>query len=198
MMAPNCNETEASPPHRVVTAPAPSSENPQTGEARLPRQAVEHRLALVAAVDAHMTIGFEGHMPWHFPEDLRYFKELTLGHDVIMGRVTFEAIGNPLPGRRNMVVSRNAAWRHTGCEVFDSLTSAIDASKDTLPCIIGGASLYAESISLATDLYLTHIDATFAGDRFFPELGPNWQLVSERKGVSGPLRFCHYQRSRAT
>ncbi len=156
--------------------------------------ATARRLALVAAVDANMTIGLEGHMPWHFPEDLRYFKQLTLGHDVIMGRVTFEAIGRPLPGRRNMVVSRNAAWQHAGCEVFSSLKAAIAASEDALPFIIGGATLYAESMPLATDLYLTHIDQAFDGDRFFPDLDASWHCVSERPSDSAPLRFCHYQR----
>jgi len=130
-------------------------------------------LSLIAAVAANGVIGSDNALPWRLPEDLKRFKALTLGHPVIMGRKTFESIGRPLPGRRNIVVSRNAAFAAAGCETAASLEAAIAAiaacagTADEI-FVIGGAQIYAEALPLARRLYLTEIRAEFPGDAHFP------------------------------
>jgi dihydrofolate reductase len=126
---------------------------------------------LIVAMAKNRVIGRNNQMPWHLPADFAWFKKKTLGHPVIMGRKTFESIGKPLPGRRNIVVSRNAQWHAAGCEVFHSLE---DALARCLPheqvFVIGGAVLFEAAIPLADHLYLTEVDATPEGDTFFPAL----------------------------
>lgn len=129
------------------------------------------RLALIAAVAANGVIGADNALPWRLPEDLKRFKALTLGHPVIMGRKTFESIGRPLPGRRNIVVSRNREYAAAGCEVAASLEAALKSCRNGSDevFVIGGAQIYAEALPLAQRLYLTEIRAEFAGDARFPE-----------------------------
>lgn len=130
------------------------------------------RLALIAAVAANGVIGSDNALPWRLPEDLKRFRALTLGHPVIMGRRTFESIGRPLPGRRNIVVTRNAAWRVEGCETASSLEAALAAAGtggDEI-FVIGGAQIYAEALPLAQRLYLTEIRQPFTGDARFPDV----------------------------
>ena len=132
---------------------------------------------LIVAVAKNRAIGIDNRMPWHLPADFAWFRKNTLGHPVIMGRKTFESIGKPLPGRRNVVVSRNPAWRAEGCDVFTSLQSALATCAPTEQVfVIGGASLYAEALPLADRLYLTEVDAAPDGDTFFPVLqSDHWQ-----------------------
>jgi dihydrofolate reductase len=113
-------------------------------------------------------IGYQNKMPWHLPAELAYFKRITTGHPVIMGRKTFDSIGRPLPSRRNIVVSRNASLHAEGVEVSNSLESAIALCTSENPFVIGGASLYAEALTVAQRLYITEIDADLVGDTFFP------------------------------
>ena len=125
-------------------------------------------------------IGRDGQMPWHLSADLKRFKQITLGSPVLMGRKTYEAIGRPLPGRENLIISRNADYQAPGCQVFDDMQTALQAvaSADEL-FVIGGATLYEALLSYADYLYLTVIDKAFAGDTYFPQIDPAaWQPIS--------------------
>ncbi|MBI3155086.1 MAG: dihydrofolate reductase [Burkholderiales bacterium] len=128
------------------------------------------RLSLIAALAANGIIGAGNALPWRLPEDLKRFKALTLGHPVIMGRKTFESIGRPLPGRRNLIVTRSAGYAAPGCETAGSLEAALAACRGTTDevFVIGGAQLYAQALPLAQRLYLTEIAAEFPGDAHFP------------------------------
>jgi dihydrofolate reductase len=145
-------------------------------------------LALIAGVGTNRVIGVDGHLPWRLPEDLKRFKALTMGHAVIMGRKTHESIGRPLPGRRNIVVSRRPGFKVEGCEVAGSLEAALELvrGQDTLPFVIGGEALYAAALPLATQLHLTLVPLAPAGDAYFPELDPGaWREVERLPGENG-------------
>lgn len=143
-------------------------------------------IALVAALARNRVIGAGNRLPWRLPEDLARFKRLTLGAPVIMGRKTHESIGRPLPGRRNIVVTRarNAAWE--GCRVARSLDEAFALAADApVAFVIGGAELYAQALPRADRLYFTLIDADYAGDTRFPEFdAAAWREVARVPGVS--------------
>ena len=130
------------------------------------------KLSLVAAVARNGVIGRGGTIPWRIPEDARRFREVTMGHPVVMGRRTWESLPErfrPLPGRRNVVVTRNAGWHAEGAERAGSLPDALELVAEALRvCVIGGAQLYAEALPLADELLLTEIDAEVEGDTFFP------------------------------
>ena len=127
-------------------------------------------------------IGHQNKMPWYLPAELAYFKRITLGHPIIMGRKTFESIGRPLPGRQNIVVSRNAAFTAAGVEVVHSMEDAIARAGDVNAFVIGGATLYLEALPHADKLYLTEVDATPEGDTFFPALNENeWREISRER-----------------
>ncbi len=138
-------------------------------------------LALVVAMARNRGIGLAGRLPWHLPEDLKRFKALTLGHAVLMGRKTHESIGRPLPGRRNIVVTRSGAT-FAGCETAASLDEALALARtsDALPMVIGGAELYAQALPRATHLYLTRVDRDVEADTYFPAFDEaDWVLVRE-------------------
>ena len=135
-------------------------------------------LSLIAAVARNGAIGKDNTLLWRLPEDLKFFKRTTLGCPVIMGRKTWDSIGRPLPGRRNIVVTRNHAWRAEGAEVFHGLEEALAATADVPKAfVIGGAELYAQALPLADELVLTEVDADFDGDAFFP----NWDRHAFRE-----------------
>lgn len=158
-------------------------------------------VSLIAAVAANGVIGNDNALPWRLPEDLKRFKALTLGHPVIMGRKTHESIGRPLPGRRNLIVSRNPAYRAEGCETVGSLARAIaiggEAADEVF--VIGGAQVYAEALPLAHRLLLTEIRRAFAGDARFPDIDPSrWkEIARERHSAPDGLAFdfVTYERS---
>jgi len=127
-------------------------------------------LALIAAVARNGVIGKGGALPWHLSEDLKHFKKTTDGHAIIMGRKTHQSIGRALPGRRNIVITRAVGAVFPGCETAHSLDEAIALARSTDPCpfVIGGASVYAEALPLATELHLTQIDQDVEGDTYFP------------------------------
>ena len=130
-------------------------------------------LSLVVAVGENHEIGRRGRMPWHLPADLKRFKALTLGKPVIMGRKTFEAIGKPLPERRNIVVTRNPALHIPGCETAASLADALVLAAGVREImLIGGGELYREALPRAQRIYLTRVRARFDADTFFPVLDP--------------------------
>lgn len=144
------------------------------------------RLSLIVAVAKNRVIGNKNEMPWHLPADFAYFKKITTGHPIIMGRKTFESIGRPLPGRRNIVVSRNPAFRAGGIEMVASLEQAINACEKQSNCtevfVIGGATLYAEALPRVDRVYLTEVDAAPDGDTLFPVLDKNqWREISRER-----------------
>lgn len=127
-------------------------------------------LSLIAAVARNGAIGKDNALLWRLPEDLKFFKLTTLGCPVVMGRKTWDSIGRPLPGRRNIVITRNTAWQAEGAEVFHDLASALAATADAPKVfVIGGGELYAQALPLADELVLTEVDADFDGDTFFPD-----------------------------
>jgi dihydrofolate reductase len=132
-------------------------------------------VSLVVAAAVNGVIGRDNRMPWHLTEDLAHFKRLTLGHPVVMGRKTHESIvatlGKPLPGRTNIVLTRQAGFGAPGCIVASSLDAALAAASEAEEIfVIGGAEIYRLALERADRLYLTRIDAAFEGDATFPEL----------------------------
>ncbi len=139
------------------------------------------KLYLVAAAANNNVIGNNNRLVWKLPADLRHFKNLTMGHVMIMGRKTFESIGGPLKGRRIIVVTRQTDYAAAGCEVAHSLKEAIGLVKDQKEIFIaGGGEIYAQAIRMhqTRRIYLTRIFANFEGDAFFPEIDPGqWELI---------------------
>lgn len=126
-------------------------------------------LSVIAAVARNGTIGKDNALLWRLPEDLQFFKRTTLGCPVIMGRKTWDSIGRPLPGRRNIVVTRNAQWTAPGAETVPSLADALALIRDVAKVfVIGGAQIYAQALPQADEVILTEIDRDFDGDTFFP------------------------------
>lgn len=135
----------------------------------------------IVAMSPDGAIGRGGDLPWHLPEDLRHFKELTMGHPVIMGRKTWESLPHrPLPGRRNMVISRNAAYEAEGAEVFESLGAAVEACRET-PFVLGGEMIYCLALPLLTRIYITEVEVEVRdADAFFPALKENeWEVMDK-------------------
>jgi len=130
------------------------------------------RLTMVVAIDAQRGIGINNQLPWHLPEDLAHFKRVTLGRPIIMGRKTFDSIGRPLPGRQNIVVTRNADWQHDGVDAVTSLEAAIALVKGDEASIIGGAQIFTAGLDLADRMIVTEIAHTFDCDTFFPAIDP--------------------------
>jgi dihydrofolate reductase len=159
--------------------------------------------SLVAALARNRVIGIGNRLPWRLPEDLERFKALTMGAPVIMGRRTHESIGRPLPGRRNIVVTRQRGASWAGCVVAHSLDEALAAAAAAAEAfVIGGAELYAQALPRAGRLYLTLIDAEYPGDAWFPELDPaGWREIERAAAVgAGGLgyAFVTYERAPAS
>tara|TARA_R110000787_G_scaffold19570_4_gene58573 strand:- start:312 stop:800 length:489 start_codon:yes stop_codon:yes gene_type:complete len=127
-------------------------------------------LSMIVAHANHRVIGKNNDMPWHLPADLAYFKKTTLGKPIIMGRKTFQSIGRPLPGRKNVVISRDDSFQADGVEVVNSVDAALALVSDSKEVmVIGGGAIYQHCLAAAQRLYITHIDATIEGDTYFPE-----------------------------
>ena len=162
------------------------------------------KLGLIAAVARNGAIGKDNALLWHLPEDLKFFKRTTLGHPVIMGRKTFESIGRALPGRHNIVITRNAAWRHDGVDVAASLDAALALLADSTepladePFVIGGGEIYAQALPRADVIVLTEVDAEFDGDTFFPAWDRAAFIEAARESHTSPqgwpYHFVTYQR----
>ena len=162
------------------------------------------RIGLIWAQARGGVIGKDGVMPWHLPEDLAHFRRVTQGHPVIMGRRTWDSIPprfRPLPGRRNIVVTRQPDWREIGAEPAPSLGDALQVCEQSAEAwVIGGAQIYAQALPLADRLVVTEIDADVAGDAFAPAIGAEWREVGrdERLAANGwRLAFVSYQRAAA-
>jgi len=137
-------------------------------------------IKIIVAMDRKRAIGKDGKIPWHLPEDLRRFRKLTLGHAVIMGRRTFESIGRPLQGRRNIVVTRRPGYVPPGCTVVHRLDDAFSRDPRLDDFVIGGAEIYAQSLPRARVAFVTEVDTVIAGaDAFFPEFSPEWSCAEE-------------------
>ncbi len=138
------------------------------------------RLSIIVAMTQNRVIGSNNTMPWHLPADLAFFKATTLGHPVVMGRKTYESIGRPLPGRRNIVVTRNPTFRAPGCEVVHSVEEFLVQERQNPEIfVIGGAGLYRSVLPAIHRIYLTQIEAEIPGDTYFPEIKTSeWQEVS--------------------
>lgn len=143
-------------------------------------------LAMIMAMDRNHLIGKDNGLPWHLSADLKYFKRITMGKPIIMGRKTFDSIGRPLPGRANIVVTRNKDWQHPGCLVAPNLTTAITLAEQHKNnaneiMIIGGASLCQEAIPQTQKLYLTLIDHAFEGDTWLDSYKPDdWSEIKRQ------------------
>lgn len=158
------------------------------------------KLGLIYARARNGVIGKDGGLPWHLPEDLAHFKRLTLGCSVIMGRKTWDALPprfRPLPGRTNIVVTRQPDWRAEGASSASSLAQAIHlCASQPIAWVIGGAEIYAQALPMADTAEVTEIDADFSGDAFAPKLGGEWKEVARQAhtAASGmPYSFVTYQ-----
>ncbi len=141
------------------------------------------KISLVVAVAENGVIGRGNTLPWHLPADLKFFKRVTLGHPILMGRTTYQAIGRPLPGRLNLVLSRQPSLRIEGCTVVGDVEAAIAASGAAEELmVIGGAEVYRETMDRAERIYLTRVHAAIEGDTFFPPLEPAlWKQIAAQR-----------------
>ena len=159
-------------------------------------------LSMIVAHANNRIIGKDNDMPWHLPADLAYFKKTTLGKPVVMGRKTYESIGRPLPGRKNIVISRDANYKAEGITTVTSVEQALQHAGDVEEVmVIGGGAIYQHCLSAAGRLYITHINAEIDGDTQFPEYDTEdtWCLINSEKYSSDEkncydLDFCLYQR----
>jgi len=161
------------------------------------------QLALIYARAANGVIDKDGTMPWHLPEDLAHFKQLTQGHPVIMGRKTWDSLPprfRPLPGRANIVVTRQQDWNEIGAQRASSLPEALLFAEQTgtaTAWIMGGAQIYAQALPLASRVDVTEIARDFDGDALAPDLGPEWQEAARTRHVGAgglPFSFVTYVR----
>ncbi|RBW69495.1 dihydrofolate reductase [Bacillus taeanensis] len=151
-------------------------------------------ISLIWAMGQNQTIGKDNDMPWHLPADLAYFKKVTSGHTVLMGRKTHESIGRPLPNRKNIIITNNKAYKAEGCIVVHSVKEALTHTKEDEVFVIGGAQIYEVFLPFADRLYVTHIKQDFDGDAFFPLFDLNeWMLVSEEQGIKSEKNPYHYK-----
>jgi len=137
------------------------------------------KLSIIVAMAANRVIGHGNRLPWHLPADLKHFRQITMGKPILMGRKTWESIGRPLPGRLNIVITRNHGYKAEGCVVVHSVDAALRAAQghDEV-MLIGGEQLYRQVLPDADTLYVTQVDGEFSGDAFFPELNDDeWREV---------------------
>lgn len=160
-------------------------------------------ISCLLAMDQNQLIGRDNALPWHLPDDLRYFKQKTLGHSIIMGRKTFDSIGKPLPGRRNIVLTHNPDFTKSHVDRFSSVDEFLKSGQSYGHeyFVIGGARIFEAFLPYTDRLYITHIEAEFDGDTYFSGFNPEeWRLVSctsgklDQKNIF-PHSFCVYERA---
>ena len=153
------------------------------------------KISLIVAMASNRVIGLNNKMPWHLSADLKKFKQITMGSPILMGRKTYESIGRPLPGRTNMIISRNTDYQQAGCLVFNNLETALQSAGELTPelFIIGGSDLYQTLLPLADKLYLTLINKVFEGDTYFPEIDLNEWIEVAREDINDDIStsFCY-------
>ena len=159
-------------------------------------------IELVVAHSSNRVIGRDGGLPWRLPGDMRHFRELTLGHAVLMGRRTFESLPDrfrPLPGRQNLVLSSNGGFEAPGAGVYRDLSAALEACRQSC-FVIGGARTYEEALPLSQRIHATEIEAEIEGDVYFPTIGQGWRCVEQSARLSENdlvYRFRTYERDAA-
>ncbi len=149
-------------------------------------------ISIIAAMDEKRGIGKNNAIPWHIPQDLKRFKELTMGHPVIMGRKTHESIGRVLPGRRNIIITRDERYLAAGCVVCHTVESAIEIAKTEEHheiFVIGGTQIYAQAIDIADRLYLTLVKGAYEADAFFPEYADLFEEVEREDTKSDVYHY---------
>jgi dihydrofolate reductase len=140
------------------------------------------QLSLIVAMDENRLIGSANQLPWHLPADLAFFKRTTMGKPIIMGRKTYESIGRPLPGRRNIVITRDPHFSAEGCEIVNAIDQALTSCSDHDELmLIGGASLYQQTMEQASCMYITRIYHRFNGDTWFPEFDSAQWTIAEQQ-----------------
>ncbi|MDH5517518.1 MAG: type 3 dihydrofolate reductase [Gammaproteobacteria bacterium] len=140
------------------------------------------KLSIITAMDNNRLIGKDNGLPWKIPADLQFFKKVTMAKPVVMGRKTFESIGRPLPGRRNIIITRDKNFTAEGCEIVYSTEMAIAAVQDVDEAmIIGGANIYQQFLDKAERLYLTKVQGEFDGDAWFPDIDFSQWCLSEKE-----------------
>ena len=145
----------------------------------------------IAAMSLNRVIGNGNKIPWHLPEDFKWFKATTLGHVLVMGRKTFESIGRPLPGRETIVLSRTG-WSHPGVQTVASLEAAAEFARDRQVFICGGAQIYEQALPLCSDLFLTVVKREVQGDAFFPAFEDRFEQVAELRDTT-EFKILHYR-----
>jgi len=139
---------------------------------------MDKQITLIAAMGKNREIGLDGQMPWHLPAELQHFKKATMDRAIVMGRKTWQAIGRPLPGRQNIVISRNTGFKAVGAEVVNSLQQAIDQSTSREIMVIGGGQLYVLALPMARRMILTRIEIEPEADTWFPQWHQDeWRAV---------------------
>ena len=160
------------------------------------------KIAMIAAVAENNAIGINNKMPWYLPGDLRYFKAVTMGKPIIMGRKTFDSLRKPLPGRTNIVITRDVQWQHEGVKVVHSLDEALALAEDVAlingndeVMVIGGAQIYEQALDKSDRLYLTKVYQSFEGDAFFPDINEQDWVETARQDMQSededPLTFSY-------
>lgn len=155
-----------------------------SGDSRVP-------VAMIAALSSNRVIGVDNRLPWYLPEDLKFFKRMTQGKPLVMGRKTFQSIGKPLPGRLNIVVTRDVDFAHPGIRVCHDLASALDLAEQQARIdgaeeimVMGGGEIYRQALPWASRLYLTEVDLSLEGDAYFPELSEaDWEEAQRVAGT---------------
>lgn len=148
-------------------------------------------LSHVVAMAKNRTIGVDGKLPWHIPEDLKFFKETTINHTIVMGRKTYDSIGKALPKRRNIVLTRDKSFKAPGVEVFNSIdVLLVELKRTSKPdeeiFIVGGGEIYNLTLDVTDKIYITRVDGNYNGDAKYPEFENKFQLVSEDKRQGDP------------
>jgi dihydrofolate reductase len=146
-------------------------------------------ISIIAAIDEKRGLGKMGKLAWHISEDLKRFKEITLGHSVIMGRKTFESIGKPLPNRKNIVITQDPQFNKEGVIIVNSIEDALEEAGKGEVFVIGGAQIYNQAIEIADKLYLTLVDGDFACDTFFPDYSSFTQEKFIGAGEENAVRY---------
>ncbi|WP_027158689.1 dihydrofolate reductase [Methylobacter luteus] len=147
------------------------------------------KISLIVAMASNRAIGINNQLPWHLSADLKRFRQITMGSPILMGRKTYESIGRPLPGRTNVIISRDPAYKQEGCLVFNDIETAIESccQKFQEVFVIGGSELYKSMLPRADTLYVTLINKEFSGDAFFPEIDTqHWAEVAREDVDNDP------------
>ena len=145
-------------------------------------------------MDENRLIGKDNGLPWKIPADLQFFKKVTMSKPILMGRKTFESIGRPLPGRQNIIITRDTSYKADGCDVAYSLNQAIELVSDVEEImVIGGANIYQQFLDKADRLYMTKVKSKFDGDAWFPEIDfSQWKLTIEEDHQADEKNECDY------